>query len=123
MPYRLTRPYVGLSPTTPVSDAGQRIEPPVSVPIAARHSPAARAAAEPPLDPPALRSRSQGLQVGGESVPYANSCVTTFPRMIAPASSSRAVTALSSAATWPSLVREPHRVGTSATSYRSLSAT
>jgi hypothetical protein len=33
MPYRLTRPYVGFIPTMPVSAAGWRIEPPVSVPI------------------------------------------------------------------------------------------
>ena len=31
-PYRLIRPYVGFSPTTPQSDAGCRTEPPVSVP-------------------------------------------------------------------------------------------
>jgi hypothetical protein len=33
IPYRLTRPYVGFRPTVPVSAAGWRIEPPVSVPI------------------------------------------------------------------------------------------
>ncbi len=40
-----------------------RIEPPVSVPRAAKHRPAATAAAEPPLEPPEVRSRFQGLLV------------------------------------------------------------
>lgn len=34
MPYRDTAPYVGLTPTVPVTAAGWRMEPPVSVPIA-----------------------------------------------------------------------------------------
>ena len=38
-PKRLTRPYVGFSPTTPQKDAGMRMEPPVSVPIAAATMP------------------------------------------------------------------------------------
>ena len=33
-PYRDTPPYVGLAPTVPVTAAGWRIEPPVSVPMA-----------------------------------------------------------------------------------------
>src|SRR3954447_7942394 len=62
-PYRLTRPYVGFIPTTPHNPAGCRIDPPVSVPIASGTIPAATAAAEPPLEPPGDRSRSQGLRV------------------------------------------------------------
>ena len=46
-----TSPYVGLKPTIPQQAAGIRIEPPESVPSAASASPAASAAAEPPLDP------------------------------------------------------------------------
>jgi len=34
--YRLTRPYVGFRPTTPQNDAGMRMDPPVSVPVAIR---------------------------------------------------------------------------------------
>ena len=45
-------PYVGFMPTIPHSEAGRRIEPPVSVPIAHGAVPAATAAALPPLDPP-----------------------------------------------------------------------
>ena len=46
----------------PHSAAGWRIEPPVSVPIAHGASPAATAAAEPPLEPPGTRSGSHGLR-------------------------------------------------------------
>jgi hypothetical protein len=40
-------------PTVPHSEAGWRIEPPVSEPSEAKHSSAATAAADPPLEPPA----------------------------------------------------------------------
>ena len=56
-----TVPTVGLMPTTPLSDAGQVIEPSVSVPIAKGESPAARAAPDPDDEPPALRSNAHGL--------------------------------------------------------------
>ncbi|OPZ50488.1 MAG: hypothetical protein BWY92_00816 [Firmicutes bacterium ADurb.BinA052] len=62
-PYLLTRPYVGFSPTTPQKDAGCLMEPPVSVPMDATASPAATAAAHPPLEPPGTLSRSQGFRV------------------------------------------------------------
>ena len=48
------RPRVGLSPTSPHMLAGMRIEPPPSLACAAGTMPAATAAAEPPLEPPAL---------------------------------------------------------------------
>jgi hypothetical protein len=40
-----------------------RIDPPPSLPWAIGTTPAATAAAEPPLDPPEVRSRSHGLRV------------------------------------------------------------
>lgn len=61
--YLDTRPYVGLSPTTPQKCAGWRMLPPVSLPSAAAHCPAATAAALPPLLPPGTRPASQGLRV------------------------------------------------------------
>jgi hypothetical protein len=64
MPRMDTRPYVGFSPTTPQKDAGVRMEPPVSVPSAPKHIWAATAAAEPPDEPPGLRSSAQGLRTG-----------------------------------------------------------
>ena len=51
-------------PTTPQSEAGWRMEPPVSEPRETVTSPAATAAAEPPEEPPGTRSVSHGLAVG-----------------------------------------------------------
>ena len=48
----------------PVSAAGWRIEPPVSLPRAPMASPDATAAADPPLEPPGTRSSAQGLWTG-----------------------------------------------------------
>src|SRR4051812_40732000 len=56
-----TNPNVGLNPTTPQHAAGARIDPAVSEPSAASATPAASAAAEPPLDPPAIRPAAIGL--------------------------------------------------------------
>src|ERR1700677_4849088 len=57
------RPGVGRNPTTPQNAAGVRTDPPKSVPWARGTRPAATAAAEPPLEPPALNERSWGLAV------------------------------------------------------------
>jgi hypothetical protein len=89
-----TRPRDGLRPTSPQWLAGTRIDPPPSLACAAVTMPAATAAADPPLDPPGERSRSQGLRVG----PYAagsavgivpNSDVFVRPRITKPASRKR----------------------------------
>ena len=45
----------------PVKAAGWRIDPPVSVPVAARHRSAATAAAEPPELPPGVNGRSSAF--------------------------------------------------------------
>src|SRR5262245_10903866 len=87
-PRRLTRPVVGLRPTTPFTAAGQRIEPPPSVPIAPNAERTATETPEPALDPPGYPSRRQGLRVGGMLTPYANSCVCVLPIVTAPASRS-----------------------------------
>jgi len=52
IPVRLTRPTVVLIPTTPFADAGLRIEPDVSVPIATVTRFALTPMAEPELEPP-----------------------------------------------------------------------
>ena len=57
-PSRLTRPIVGFSPTSPFCDAGDTIEPSVSVPTPSGARLAAIAAAVPELDPLVLRSRA-----------------------------------------------------------------
>ena len=49
-------------PVTPQKLAGWRIEPPVSVPVAAGSRRAATAAAEPPDEPPGTRVVSHGLR-------------------------------------------------------------
>ncbi|MDQ1187941.1 hypothetical protein QE447_000444 [Stenotrophomonas sp. SORGH_AS282] len=54
MPSRLTRPTVGLSPTTPFTAAGQTMLPSVSVPTAAAARLAATATALPLLEPHGL---------------------------------------------------------------------
>ena len=56
-----TRPHVGLKPTIPQHAAGSRIEPALSVPSATSQSPAASAAAFPPLEPPGIRSAANGF--------------------------------------------------------------
>ena len=84
------RPREGLRPTTPQQLAGIRIDPPESLPCATGTNPAATAAAAPPLEPPAVRCRSQGLRVA----PYATESVIglraiserlLLPRMANPA--------------------------------------
>ena len=99
MPQREQRPYVGLHPTMPQNEAGVRIEPPVSDPVAAMHSPAATAAAEPPEDPPGIRNlsglvlslyglRTAPYQLVRFAVPIANSSMLVLPSMTEPSSSS-----------------------------------
>src|SRR5699024_9716220 len=60
-PATLTRPRVGLSPTTPHSAAGIRIEPEVSVPRVRAALPSATAVADPLLEPPGIAPGTTGL--------------------------------------------------------------
>src|SRR5204863_10141498 len=89
-PYRDSRPYVGLTPTTPQNDAGWRMEPPVSNPEASGTQRAATAAAEPPLDPPGVRSIAHGLRTAPNAEfslddPIANSSQFVLATMTASA--------------------------------------
>src|SRR5512139_2386783 len=91
-------------PTMPHIEAGLRIEPAVSVPIAAGTKPAAVAAPEPLEEPPGKWSRFQGLRAGGhgrsnDGPPVANSCVESLPMKTAPAARKRWVTTASAVAT------------------------
>src|SRR5687768_16555977 len=106
MPQRLQRPYVGLIPEMPVSAAGWRIEPPVSVPVAAGAIRAATAALLPPEEPPGARSalppscRRHGLitlpkWLVSLDEPIANWSMLSLPSMPAPASHSFWLTVLS----------------------------
>ena len=58
------RPKDGFMPNTPQQLAGILMEPAPSLPSASGPSPAATAAAAPPLEPPAIRSRRHGFRVG-----------------------------------------------------------
>src|SRR4051812_2198760 len=60
-PLVLSRPRVGLRPTKLLNDAGIRPEPAVSVPSAKLTKPADTATAEPELEPPGMRSGSNGF--------------------------------------------------------------
>ena len=102
MPERLTRPTVGLMPTSPLTDDGQTIEPSVSVPtpIAARL--AAIAAPVPELEPHGLRSSAYGFLVCPPRPlhplddfverKFAHSLRFVLPRITAPAARSRSTT-------------------------------
>src|SRR6185437_1225982 len=114
-PNRLTRPYVGFTPTMPQYDAGCRTDPPVSEPSAMRTMPAATEAADPPDDPPGTRERRMGLSTGPYALfsfelPIANSSQFVLPTSTAPASRSRVITVASYGLTYPSRMREPHVV-------------
>src|SRR5262245_19608909 len=92
-------------PTVPVRAAGWRIEPPVSVAVAARHRWAATAADDPPEEPPGTSPtlaplRRQGLVTGPKRLhsldePMANSSQLSLPSMTAPASHRFCVTVAS----------------------------
>src|SRR5581483_12115864 len=113
IPYVLTRPRVGFSPTTPQRIAGDRIEPDVSPPVAPSTIWAATAAAEPPLDPPGSWERSQGFLVPGVDPPKDHSGRLVFPTMIAPAALSRATTVASKGGVKPARIGERAVVGRS----------
>src|SRR5882672_6642699 len=95
IPALLTNPRVGLIPTMPLADAGQTIEPSVSVPIAPAQRFADTAPPDPELDPHGFRSSTYGffacsprpLQPLVEWVErkFAHSLRLALPRKIAPA--------------------------------------
>ena len=94
------RPIVGRKPTTPQSAAGMRMEPPVSVPSATGRIPAATAAADPPLEPPATRSALCGFRTGPDDeltdvTPSPSSCIAVLAAIKAPAARKRRTTGAS----------------------------
>src|ERR1700722_12911537 len=85
-----TRPRDGLSPNNPQHEAGMRMDPPPALACAAGTIPAATADAEPPEEPPQVRSKFQGLRVApnrsGSVMPSnANSGVFVLPNGTKPA--------------------------------------
>ena len=120
------RPWVGFMPTRPLNEAGMRVEPPPSLAVAMGTIPRATAAAEPPLEPPGVRSRFQGLRVTPQALVLVywivpNSGAAVLPTKIAPAARSRDRWMESSVAGGPPLYRsEPWIVGMPAQSSRSF---
>ncbi len=95
-----------MTPTNPQNDAGWRIDPPVSVPVAPIASLAATADADPPDDPPGTSTaaasclRFHGFSTGPYAEvmfddPMANSSMFVLPRNTAPSRSRFSVTVLS----------------------------
>ena len=117
-----------MKPTTPHSEPGWRIEPPVSEPSETGARPAATATAEPPLDPPGMRSSAHGLRVTPSAEfsvdePIANSSQLVLPRTIAPAASRRSTAVAVKGGTKRSRIREAAVVGTSRVQMLSFTAT
>src|SRR5262249_12181495 len=112
-PRRLTRPNVGRRPTTPQRTDGDRIDPPVSLPIAKPTRPAAVAAPDPADDPLEPSEGFHGLFVRppNHSSPNASSPVVSFATSTAPASVNRRTTSASSSITRFSYGAAPHVVG------------
>src|SRR5260221_156409 len=78
IPERLHNPTVGLIPTTPLIEAGKRIAPFVSVPIATAHRFAATAAPDPELDPHGFLSNAYGSSSGSGAAVAANLCAVAI---------------------------------------------
>ena len=76
-----------------------RSDPAVSVPVAAGVIRAASAAAEPPLEPPAVRSSAHGLPTWSVVPPTVNSWVWRWPSRTMPAALRLAQTSLSRSGT------------------------
>src|SRR5262245_17163298 len=102
MPARLTRPSVGLMPTSPLAFDGDTIDPSVSVPTATAARFAAIADPDPELDPDVLRSSAYGFfdnpprplhpLVECVDLKFAHSLKFVLPSRTAPASRSRDAT-------------------------------
>src|SRR5918911_2568369 len=117
IPARLTRLTVGLIPTSEHAADGERMDPSVSVPMAAAQRLAAAATAEPELEPEGVRSSAYGLrhcpprplQPLEECVErkFAHSLRLVLPRITAPAARSRLATNASRAGIEPARAREP----------------
>src|SRR6266849_4986771 len=103
-------------PVMPHNAAGWRMEPPVSVPVAAGDSRAATAAAEPPELPPGTAFTSQGFFTGPKyevslEEPIANSSILVLPSNTAPASLNLRIVVASYGETKFASILEPQVVG------------
>jgi hypothetical protein len=121
---KFTNPRVGFTPTSPQNEAGLRTEPAPSVPWATAHSPAASAAAAPPLDPPGVHSAFHGLRhvpLSSDDVMLVqNSGTFVLPTITNPASRNLETTGSSPAARRPANTLLERVVGIPATSTTSF---
>jgi len=90
-----TRPRLGFIPERPQQAEGIRMEPPPSEPVASGTMPAARAAADPPDDPPGPLDGSNGFMEGPKTALVVfpiqpNSGVLVLPTTTQPAALMRA---------------------------------
>ena len=97
-----------------------RMDPPPSPPPASGTMPAATAAAEPPLEPPAVRPRSHGLLVGPKASGSVygsrpNSGRLVLPTNTNPAARKRRTISLSRGCGTSRRIRVPQLVGTPST--------
>src|SRR5215469_14710902 len=116
-PARLTRPTVGLMPTTPFAFAGQTMLPSVSEPNETAAKLDEAAAPEPELEPHGLRSMPYGLCVwpprpdqpliDSKERKFAHSERLVLPRMTAPAARRLAATVESRSAGLPNSAKDP----------------
>ena len=118
-PWRLTRLNVGLNPDAPTAEAGNTIEPPVSVPIPKPMSPATVAETVPLEEPKLVRPSFQGLSAL-LVLPPANSPSDVLAMRTAPASPSLSITAAFRVGTRSRKIPEPHVVRMPSVSSRSL---
>src|SRR5215472_5159909 len=103
------------------------MEPPVSEPSASGVIAAATATADPPLEPPGIRSSAHGFLTGPNAEfsldePIANSSQLVFPTMTAPAAFNRSTTVASYGGTNVSRMRDDAVVLTPRVQMLSLSA-
>src|SRR5689334_17573846 len=95
-PPRLTSPALVRMPAMEFHAAGRRIDAKPSCPIATAQKFAATDAADPPEEPPTVRSRSYGFRVEPKSEPWVSppaiSPRADFPRITAPALRRRSAT-------------------------------
>ena len=110
------RPRVGFRPKRPQHEAGMRIEPAPSPPPAIGTIPAATAAAEPPLDPPGVRSSDHGFRHGPHSSGSVygkrpNSGTLVLPRIETPVARTRRTNSVSLSTTRSLATRLPPEVG------------
>jgi hypothetical protein len=117
-----------LKPITPQNEAGILIEPPISEPVASAADPAARDAADPPLDPPGEYSVCHGLRVTPHSLDQVtgaqqNSGVVVRACTMPPASMIRCTKALVFSATTSRSGSDPSVLWWPAISASSFTAT